>query len=91
MTKYRNSKEPQMHPFRVLKYALKAEAFTLDGNTILPKGEHILPEGTRLEVIRVQGKLTAVGLLGETRVSRTQQFTMLRVNSRLLFENSSSL
>lgn len=70
---------------------LKAEIFTLEGDTLLPKGEHILPQGTKVEVIKVQGKTTAIGLLGEKRITRTQQFTMFSVSSSKLFEKSSAL
>lgn len=91
MTRHRSSIEPKLYPFRVLTKSLKAEAFTLQGSTVIPQGEHILTEGIRLEVIYVQGRITAVGLMDEKRTSRTQEFTMFRVSSFKLFEKSSAL
>lgn len=91
MTKSRGPKEPMLYPYRVLDSKLTAQVFTIEGDTVLPKGEATLEAGTKVEVIKAQGKTTAIGLLNERRSSRTQQFTMMTVSSRLLFIYSSSL
>lgn len=91
MAKTREPKEPPLFAYRVLDDKLTAQVFTIEGNAVLPEGETTLEAGTRIEVIKFQGKTTAIGLLNERRTSRTQQMTMMAVSSRLLFFRSSPL
>lgn len=86
-----NGGAPKTYPYRVLDREIEVEPFTIEGNTVLPKPKTTLPEGTKIEVIQVQGKLTAIGLLNERRTSRDQQFLMARVSSAKLLMASSAL
>lgn len=91
MTKRRSGGTPKTYPYRVLGFQLKAEKFTIEGDTILPKGVTMLAVGTRIEIAGHKGRETVIGLLTERRTSRTQELSMFKVKSIELFENSTVL